>query len=167
MRFARCARCWGRISPQAWGTLRLQVHLGSAFRAYICRATTHLAMCLDSVKDRQGSRHKFLAVQPHMPHVHDCGPVQHLVGLWCCETDISKNRARAPAYDARIMGCCKHSVCWCIKLFKLSSASCGMCLRNISECVLCVCGIPEYVLFSTTRDRATMRSTRIWFNSAV
>ena len=37
VRFARCARRWERISPNAWGTLRLQVHLvshlGSGFRA--------------------------------------------------------------------------------------------------------------------------------------
>ena len=33
VRFAHCARRWERISPQAQGTLRGQVHLGSAFRA--------------------------------------------------------------------------------------------------------------------------------------
>ena len=82
VRFARCARRCGRISPQAWGTLRGQVHLGSAFQAYRCRATAHLAICHHPLYDRQGSRHKFLAVQPHMPNVHHCGPV-HGVRLDC------------------------------------------------------------------------------------
>ena len=68
------------VGEAAWGTLRLQVHLGPAFRAYRFCATTRLAICLGSVNDRQGSRHKFLAVQPHMPHVHHFAPV-HLVEL--------------------------------------------------------------------------------------
>ena len=33
VRFAHCARRWKRISWQTQGTLRGQVHLGSAFRA--------------------------------------------------------------------------------------------------------------------------------------
>ena len=45
VRFASCARRWGRISPQARGTPRGQVHLGSAFRAYRCLASAHFAFC--------------------------------------------------------------------------------------------------------------------------
>ena len=58
VRFARCQRRWGRISPQAWGTPRGQVHLGSGFQAYRCRATAHLAICHRPWYARQGSRHK-------------------------------------------------------------------------------------------------------------
>ena len=57
-----------------------QVHLGSGFWAYRCRATTNVAICHRPLYERQGSRHKFLAVQPHMPHVHHFAPV-HLVEL--------------------------------------------------------------------------------------
>ena len=49
-----------------------------------------------------------------------------------------KIRARAPTYDARIMIYASQAVCWCIKLIKLSSASCGMCFGNLSTCDLCV-----------------------------
>ena len=74
VRFARCARRWYRISPPAWGTVRGQVHLGSGFRAYRCRATTHLAIYHRPSYERQGSRHKFLAVQPHMSRADAPGP---------------------------------------------------------------------------------------------
>ena len=40
-----------------------QVHLGSGFRAFRCRVTTHLAMYHRASYERQGSRHKFLAVR--------------------------------------------------------------------------------------------------------
>ena len=78
VRFARCARRWGRISPPAWGTVRGQVHLGSGFRAYRCRATTHLAIYHRPSYERQGSRHKFLAVQPRMSHADAPGPVHEM-----------------------------------------------------------------------------------------
>ena len=78
VRFAHCARRWERISPQAQGTLRGQVHLGSAFRAWRRSATTHLAICHRPLYQRQGSHYKFLAAQPHVSHVHHCDPV-HLV----------------------------------------------------------------------------------------
>ena len=84
---------------------------------------------------RQGSHCKFLAVQPHIPHVPHCDPV-HLVELWCYETDISKNRKRASEYDARTMSYGSQAAYWCIKLFRSRSASCGMCFRNISACEL-------------------------------
>ena len=74
LRFARCARRWGRISPPAWGTVRGQVHLGSGFRAYRCRATTHLAIYHHPSYERQGSHHIFLAVQPHMSRADAPGP---------------------------------------------------------------------------------------------
>ena len=44
------------------GILRGQMHLGSAFRAYTCRATTQLTLCHCSLYERQFSRHEFLAV---------------------------------------------------------------------------------------------------------
>ena len=69
-----CASLWADFSAGV-GHSGGQVHLGSAFQAYRCRATAHLAICHHPLYERQGSRHKFLAVQPHMPHVHHCGPV--------------------------------------------------------------------------------------------
>ena len=57
--FALCVRRKGRISPQAWGILRGQVHLGSGFPAWRWRATKRLAMCHRALYERQGSRHKF------------------------------------------------------------------------------------------------------------
>ena len=47
---------------------------GSGFRAYRCRATTHLAIYHRQSYERQGSRHKFLAVQPHMFRSDAPGP---------------------------------------------------------------------------------------------
>ena len=60
------------------GALCGQLHLGSGFLADRRSATTHLAIYHRPSYERQGSRHKFLAVQPHMPHVNHFGPV-HLV----------------------------------------------------------------------------------------
>ena len=69
-----CASLWADFSAGV-GHSGGQVHLESAFRGYRCRATAHLAICHRPLYERQGSRHKFLAVQPHMSRADAPVPV--------------------------------------------------------------------------------------------
>ena len=58
------------------------------------------------------------------------------------------------------MSYCKHAVCWCIKLFKLSSASDAACVFETAENAICVCGIPDRENLETRNLELTLGDNR-------
>ena len=136
VRFARCARRWGRISPPAWGTVRTGAPWVGFSR--LQKPRDHV---LGHVASPIVCETRFTSQIPGSSAAHvPCA------SFWPCASGrivmlsdrYLKIRARAPTYDARIMIYGSQAACWCIKLIKLSSASCGMCFGNLSTCDLCV-----------------------------